>query len=103
MRAIGPDAYVAPDGACPAAETEQVARGIGLGMSECDLIRLAGPTEKIEIATNERGERTAVITYPQGERAGIYRFTSGQLTTMDRIDEPPPPPKPQRRKPPARS
>lgn len=99
MRAIGPDAYVAPDGTCPAAETEQVSRGIGLGMSECDLIRLAGPTEKIEIATNERGERTAVITYPQGERAGIYRFTSGQLTTMDRIDESPPPPKQPRRKP----
>jgi hypothetical protein len=68
-------------------------------MSECDLIRLAGPTDKIDIATNERGERTAVITYAQGERAGIYRFTSGQLTTMDRVDEPPPPPKQQRRKP----
>jgi hypothetical protein len=99
MRPVGADAYVGPDGTCATAESDPVSRGIGLGMSECDLIRLAGPTDKIDIATNERGERTAVITYAQGERAGIYRFTSGQLTTMDRVDEPPPPPKQQRRKP----
>jgi hypothetical protein len=98
-RAIGPDAFVGPDGACPAAETEQVSRGIGLGMTECDLVRLAGPTDRIEITTNDRGERMTVITYPQGERAGIYRFTSGQLTTMDRVDEPPAPKKPQPKKP----
>lgn len=100
-RAMGPDAFVGPDGACPAAETEQVSRGVGLGMTECDLVRLAGPTDKVDIGVNDRGERTAVITYARGERAGIYRFTSGMLTTMDRVEEPPPPPKPQRRTRPA--
>lgn len=96
---MGPDAFVGPDGACPAPEGEQVSRGIGLGMTECELVRLVGPTDRIEITTNDRGERTTVITYPQGERAGIYRFTSGQLTTMDRIDEPPVSKKPQPKKP----
>ena len=97
VRALGPGAYVGPDGACAAGEGEQASRGIGLGMTECDLVRLAGPTDKVEIATNPRGERTTVITYPRGERAGIYRFVSGQLTTMDRVEEPPPPPKPARK------
>src|SRR5262245_23787697 len=65
------ESLVGPDGVCAAAP-DQPARGVGLGMRECDLVRLAGPAERIEIGANERGQRTVVITYPQGERAGIY-------------------------------
>ena len=62
--------------------------------TECQLVRMAGPTQEVAIGANERGERTAAITYPQGEHAGIYRFTAGLLTTIDRAPEPA---RPQRR------
>jgi len=83
---------VGPDGSCgPGTST---ARGPALGMTECDIVRLVGPTDQVVIGANERGERTVVITYPQGERAGIYRFTAGTLTAIERAPEPE---RPQRR------
>ena len=87
------EGLVGPDGSCPA--DEGGARGVALGMTECELVRAAGPTDSIEIGANERGERTAVLTYPRGERAGIYRFTSGLLVSIERVAEAPPP-RPQR-------
>jgi hypothetical protein len=96
VQAYGAEAYVAPDGACAAAAEGQEAAGIALGMSECQLIHLAGPTNMIDIGTNERGERTAVITYAAGERAGIYRFTSGALVSIEGVPPPAQPP-PRRR------
>jgi hypothetical protein len=71
--------------------------GIALDMTECDVVKRAGPPERVEIGANERNERTAVLTYIRSERPGIYRFTSGRLTAMERAPEPPPEPKPQRR------
>ena len=67
-------------------------------MTECDLVRLAGPTDQIAI-TNERGERVTTITYPQGERAGIYRFNSGLLVSIEGTPEPPKAQRPQKRQP----
>jgi hypothetical protein len=87
------DGLVGPGGICPEGP---VPRGVALGMSECELVRLAGPTERIEIGANERGDRTAVVIYPSGERAGIYRFSSGLLVSIERVAEPAPQ-KPQRR------
>jgi hypothetical protein len=81
------EALVGADGAC--ATPAQPPRGIALGMTECDLVAVAGPTERIEIGADERGQRTAVLTYPSGDRAGIYRFTAGQLTVIDRLPEEP--------------
>ena len=86
---------VGPDGVCSAG-SDQPTRGVGLGMTECELVRLAGPADRVEISANERGQRTAVITYPQGERAGIYRFVSGLLVSVERSPEPPKPQRPQR-------
>jgi hypothetical protein len=82
------DDLVGPDGFCGAGP-EQAPRAIGFGMTECDLVRLAGPTDRIEIGTNERGQRTATVAYVQGERAGVYRFTSGVLVSVERAPEPP--------------
>ena len=45
------------------------------------------------------GQRLAVLTYTVGERAGIYRFADGRLSSIERGAEPPPPPA-TRRKPP---
>ncbi len=95
VQVYGAEAYVSPDGACAAVAAGQEATGVALGMSECQLIHLAGPTNMIDIGTNERGERTVVITYPAGERAGIYRFTSGALVSIEGV---PPPAKPPPRK-----
>jgi hypothetical protein len=69
-------------------------------MSECELVALAGPTDRVEIGVNDRGQRTAVLTYPSGERAGVYRFTEGALSVIDRLPEEPR--QPQRRAPPRR-
>jgi hypothetical protein len=101
MRAAPADALIGPGGACP--EGGQPPRGIAVGMTECDLVRIAGATNQIEIGTNERSERTAVLTYTQGERQGIYRFASGLLVSIEGLPEasrPPPRPKPSRKKPP---
>lgn len=89
------DALVGADGSCPAGAGEGT-RGVGLGMTECEVVSVMGPTDRIEIAANERGERTAVLTYPQGERGGIYRFNSGLLVSIERLPEAAKPARPQR-------
>ena len=89
------EALVGADGAC--ATPAQAPRGIALGMTECDLVAVAGPTDRIEIGADERGQRTAVLTYPGGDRAGIYRFTSGQLAVIERVPEEPRKEPPRRR------
>jgi hypothetical protein len=82
------------------------AGGIGLDMTECEVVSRAGPPEKLDFGTNERSERTVVVTYIQGPRPGIYRFTAGRLTSVERAPEPPAPPKPvrpQKKPPPKRT
>ena len=73
-----------------------VGGGIGLDMTECEVVRRAGPPEKIDFGTNDRTERTLVLTYIRGPRPGIYGFTAGRLTSIERAPEPPPQPKPAR-------
>jgi hypothetical protein len=68
--------------------------GIALDMTECDVVKRAGAPERVEIGTNERSERTAILTFIRGAQPGIYRFTTGRLTSMERAPEPPPAPKP---------
>jgi hypothetical protein len=66
--------------------------GVGLGMSECDVVTRAGAPNNIQIGKNPNGDRTALLTYDSGPRPGIYHFERGRLTQMDRVDVPPPPP-----------
>jgi hypothetical protein len=75
--------------------------GVGLEMTECDVVGALGPPQSIEIGTAPTGDRSAVMTYTSGEHAGIYRFTRGRLVSIERGNEPPPPPpatKPTKRK-----
>jgi hypothetical protein len=103
------------DGQCPAASEQAgtsadstaggggapAAGGIALQMTECEVVRRAGPVEKFDLGANERGERTAVFTYVQGPSPGVYRFAAGRLVSVERPPGPPPAPaKPQ--KPPAK-
>jgi hypothetical protein len=70
--------------------------GIALGMTECEVVRVAGYTERVEVG-GDRGQRLVTLTYMSGNRPGIYRFRDGRLVTMDRVEvAAPPPKKPQR-------
>jgi len=75
-----------------------VRTGVSLGMTECEVVRVLGHTDRVEIATNERGQRSVALTYLTGERPGIYRFVAGQLVSLERAGEAPAP-KPAKPKP----
>ena len=76
------------DGGAGQAAAEPVAGGIALQMTECDVVRRAGAPEQLQIG-DERGERATVITYTQGPRPGIYRFSAGRLTSIERAPDAP--------------
>lgn len=90
------EALIGPDGSCAAATGERHA--VAIGMTECDVVSALGTTPLIDIGTNERGERAVVLTYSEGERAGIYRFVSGRLTSIEALAEKPKPQRPKPRK-----
>lgn len=90
------------DGAVQPATMPLIPSGIGLDMTECEVVKRAGAPERVQIGNNERNERTVVLTYSRGERPGIYHFTAGRLTSLERGPEPPPETRPQRRQPPKR-
>jgi hypothetical protein len=69
-------------------------RGIALAMTECQVMSIAGYTDRVEIGANARGERTVTLTYLSGDRPGIYHFRNGRLMSMDRVAEPEAPKKP---------
>ncbi len=66
---------------------------MALGHTECDVVRGIGAPANVNLSNNARGDRVAVITYSQGQRAGIYTFTAGRLTSIERGPEPVAPPK----------
>ena len=80
------------DGGAGQAAAEPVAGGIALQMTECDVVRRAGPVEKIDVGSDERGERAVTLTYLRGPWPGIYRFTGGRLVSIERAPGPPPAP-----------
>jgi hypothetical protein len=65
-------------------------RGVGLDMTECQVVRALGQPQAVDITPQPGGQRRAVLTYKTGERAGIYEFVDGRLTGIERGDEPPP-------------
>jgi hypothetical protein len=94
LREAGAADLVGPDGQCAAAPSRQeqaagatpetAAVGISLQMTECDVVGRLGTPSQVEFGTSPRGERSAVLTYTRGARPGIYRFTAGRLTSMER-------------------
>jgi hypothetical protein len=78
----------------PAAEQAKSAHkglaptAVALDMSECEIVKRAGPADKIDIGINERGERVASLTYADAVRPGLYRFRSGRLFSIERLPEP---------------
>jgi hypothetical protein len=116
-RPITPNDLVDANGACPAfapaasapdsagatpGTADAVSRlggGVGIGMSECDVVSRVGQPSAVSLSSNPRGDRTAVLTFSGGPRPGVYRFVGGRLTEMDRVDEPSPPAAPAKKKP----
>jgi hypothetical protein len=101
-RAVTGSDLVGPDGRCegvPAAPPEgSPVRGIGLTMTECELVSAAGTPEQVNLGANENGERRATLTYTKGDHPGIYTFVSGRLKVIERLPTPSKP-EPRRRRP----
>jgi len=102
---VSPSDLVDANGLCPGvapADANALAEGqpapaggtIALGHTECDVARAAGTPDNVNITTNERGDRVAVLTYTRGPRPGIYRFTAGRLTDAEGTVAPEAPAKP---------
>lgn len=83
-----------PAGPAPSQLPPQVRTGptgIALQMTECQVVAVAGSTDRVEISAGPGGQRLVTMTYMSGERPGIYRFVNGRLNTMERVAEQPQP------------
>jgi hypothetical protein len=99
LRPVTSADLVGPQGQCAAGAPGAAAPrgGIALEMTECEVVGRAGPPENVELGTTDRGERAVTLTYTSGPRPGIYRFSGGRLSAIERGQEPPPePPKPKK-------
>jgi len=99
---VAPDELVSADGACPGmggganaladgaagAPTPSTTGTVALGHAECDVVRGIGAPDNVSLSNNPRGDRVAVVSYSRGPRAGIYTFTAGRLTSIERAPEP---------------
>jgi hypothetical protein len=61
---------------------------VALGHTECDVVRGIGAPDSVNLSSNPRGERQAIVTWSRGPRAGIYTFTAGRLSSVERGPEP---------------
>jgi hypothetical protein len=90
---VGPEDLLSPEGGCSAmpgseAEPAAVAGPVALGHTECDVVRSIGQPSHVELSSDPQGARIAVVTYAGGPRAGVYRFTSGRLSSIEALPEP---------------
>jgi hypothetical protein len=95
---------VSADGACPgmaptananaladgaaAAPQAPVGGTVALGHTECDVVRGIGAPSSVNLSNNPRGDRVTVVTWTTGPRAGIYTFTAGRLSSIERGADP---------------
>jgi len=79
----------APAGAPPPAPVGTVA----LGHTECDVVRGIGAPDSVNLSNNPGGDRVAVVTWLHGARAGIYTFTGGRLSSVEKAPDAEPEPK----------
>jgi hypothetical protein len=105
-RAVTAEDLVSADGGCPgmpppagpaganaladgaaAAPPPAVTGTVALGHTECDVVRGIGQPDSVNLSSNG-GERLAVVTYTHGPRAGIYTFSAGRLSSVERGAEP---------------
>jgi hypothetical protein len=108
-KAVTAEDLVSAEGGCPgmpppgaAADANALAGGapppqgtgvVALGHTECDVVRGIGAPDNVNLSNGPRGDRVAVVTYSRGSRAGIYTFTAGRLSSVERGADPLPEPK----------
>ncbi len=78
--------------AVPGNDASASGGGVGLGMTECEVVSRAGPPNSVQLGRNPNGDRTAILSYQSGPRPGVYHFERGRLTQMDRVEVAEPPP-----------
>ncbi len=62
---------------------------VALLHTECDVARGIGTApDNVSLSTDGAGRRVALLTYSRGPRPGIYTFTSGRLSSVERGLEP---------------
>jgi hypothetical protein len=93
-----PQQAAIPPGQQMPPEVRNGPRGVALYMTECEVVRVAGYTDRVQINADERGRRSVTLTYMSGDRPGIYHFIDGRLATMERVEVPVAPKKPAPRK-----
>jgi hypothetical protein len=76
------------EGAAGAPPAPSTTGTVALGHTECDVVRGIGAPDSANLSNNGRGDRVMVINYSHGQRAGIYTFTSGRLSSIERGPEP---------------
>ena len=107
---VGPEDLVSAEGGCPgmtpagpadanalssdaAAAPAPAAGGtVALGHTECDVVRGIGAPDTVNISNNG-GDRVATVTWLRGARAGVYTFTGGRLSSVERAPDAGPAPK----------
>lgn len=86
MQSAPADANASTDG-----QPIQAAAPVAIGHTECDVARaITTAPDNVNLSNNPRGDRVAVITWTRGPRPGAYTFTSGRLTSIERVDTPEP-------------
>jgi hypothetical protein len=106
---VRPDDLVSADGACPGmappgADAQALTNNgagappgpggtVALGHTECDVVRGIGAPDSVNLSQAPGGGRVAVVTWSRGARAGIYTFSGGRLTSIERGPEPVEPPR----------
>ena len=82
----GPAEASALTGGAAAAPTASTTGTVALGHTECDVVRGIGAPDSVNLS-NSPGGRVAVVTWSRGPRAGIYTFTAGRLSSVERGPE----------------
>ncbi len=70
----------------------QTAGSVALGHTECDVVRGIGAPDSVNIS-GAGDARVATVTWLHGGRAGIYTFTGGRLSSVEKAPDAGPPPK----------
>jgi hypothetical protein len=78
------DAALAGQGALPV-----VQGGVGLGMTECQVLQRTGAPDTFNISA-EGTDRVATLTVTGGAWPGLYRFRGGRLVSVEQVAVPAP-------------
>lgn len=65
---------------------------VALGHTECDVVRGIGAPDSVNVSGGG-DSRVATVTWLHGARAGIYTFTGGRLSAVEKAPDAGPPPK----------